>query len=741
MRLALPILLALSLAATACGSTRPRFGQPVHHAERVTRADVAVSDEQFAVALRDLLTSEPMSKERQQRLTGVVARQMTRVSERYRAKNREAAVQSFEGAMFLVHAGELTNEMLGPSGYPALKDAAEDFAKKGDEGRARATYELLGKIAPPQERADIAGHLGAIKDWTVDIGGGGPMQVAGALEAAATTRLLLEPSADARDDAIAKTNDFIDKAIGVKLARRNRNAQISREEGMEAVRALETGLKVLVAIHLRNNDPHGALAAVEAAGKKDAQMARPDLVAALKAVTDRPDSDKWLELAKMIQPHERGRGNDDEGEDFTRDNDLLRVAAFSAACEAFRLDTTSPEAAGFVAATLVEVGMAEAAPAVLADAVKASREPRFIGFALVVTNTAMTRALDADDLDAARRTFKAAEAVLAAGDQMRGKIQPSPAKIYALMGEIEMRDGHLDEARKLLDASGQREKSGYVLINLARLDWHGGNSKEALERLGTSLQSEDVKADTALRAEALIVQSDIQREAGDANAARKPLSDALRDLAKARSAADADDRAQIERLIARVLDRFGAAKSADKALERALEASARDKRTAAVTIGQIVGRAFVKGDLEAARDGLARAQSQELGRDDLVYDAIWVRLLERQLRKADDPTAEKILLNAADDPRWVGKIAAFGAGKIKGSDLVAAAQTPTQKTEALFYSAMDRKLSGDSKGADEGLKQVVGSPGIEVVEFTFARDMLAGNRAHVGGPVPEVGLP
>ena len=120
---------------------------------------------------------------------------------------------------------------------------------------------------------------------------------------------------------------------------------------------------------------------------------------------------------------------------------------------------------------------------------------------------------------------------------------------------------------------------------------------------------------------------------------------------------------------------------------------------------------------------------------------LWVRLLERQQRVNNDPTAERILLGASDDPRWIGKIAAFGAGKIKASDLVAAAKTPTQKTEALFYAAMDRKISGDTKGADEGLKQVMSSPGLDLIEFGLAREILGGARAQVGGPVPEVGLP
>lgn len=739
MRLALPLLLALSLATAACGGGRARYGQPAHHAERATVAGVAVSDDAFPGAVRDLLASEPQSKERQLRLQGVVARQMTRVSSRFKAKNRDNAVMSLAGAMYLVRAGELTNEMLGPDGYDALRSASDEFAKKGDEGRARAAYEMLMRVAPPKEKGDIKAHLDAIAAWTRDTGGNGVMQTAGALEAAAVTRMLLEPSVEARDDAAAKTLDFIEKAVQVKNARRTRGTQISREEGLEAVRALETGTTVLVAIYLRNADPHGALTALDKANLKDPQMTRPELMGALKAVVEKPDSDRWLDLARMLRPAPQKARADEE--DFGRDTDLLRVAAFVAACEAYRLDATSAEPAAFVAATLVDLGMGDAAPAVLSDSAKAQKDPRTIGVGLAITMQAMGRSLDAEESDSARRAFRAADPLLGAADSLRGKVQPSPGRLYALMGEIEIREGRLGDARKLLDESTEREKSGAVLMNLARLDWHDGKTKEALDRLKAALAAEDVVKDPALRAEVLLVMSDITREQGDASGARKPLTDALKDLAKARSTSEADDRARVERLISRVLDRFGAAKSAEKALERALEAAPRDRRQAAATIGQIIGRAFVRGDLAAAREGLQRAQAQELGRDDLVYDALWVRLIERQQRASDDPSAERILVGAEGDPRWIGKIAAFGAGKIKAADLVAQAQTPTQKTEALFYAAMDRKVSGDTKGADEGLRQVISSPGLDLIEFSLAREILGGARAQVGGPVPEVGLP
>lgn len=738
MRFGPSLLLALSLAAVACGPSRARFGQPAHHAERVTRPDVAVSDDQFPGAVRDLLASEPQSQERQQRLAGVVARQITRVSERFQANNPELAVASFAGAMYLVRAGELTDELLGSSGYDALRRVSAEFARRGDEGRARAAYEMLLRLAPAKERPDIKGHLAAIEAWTRDTGGSGAMQLAGALEQAAVTRLLLEPSVEARDDAIAKTLDFIDKAVQVKQARRTRGAHITREEGLQAVRALETGTTVLAAIHLRNGDAHGALAALEEANTKDPQINRPELLGALRGVVETPDAEHWLTLASMIRPQSMRMYDEELGPD----GDLLRVAALASACEAYRLDATAPEPAVFVASMLVDLGMSDAAPAILADAVKARTDDLgLVNVALSISLRAILRGLEAEEPDVARRAFRSAEPVLVASDRVRERLQATPAHLYALMGEIEIREGRLAEAKRLLEQAAERERSGAVFMNLARLDWHEGRPREALDKLEAALAAEDATKDPALRGEVLLLTSDITREHGGATAARKPLADALRDLATARSATEAQDRARIERLISRVLDRFGATKSADKALERALEAAPRDKRQTAATIGQITARAFLRGDLPSAREALARGEAADLGREDLVYDALWVRLLEREQRATPDTNAQRILAGASDDPRWIGKIAAFGAGKLEAPELVAAAETPVQKTEALFYVAMARKLSGDASGADEALKEVLRSPGLDLVEFGLARELLRADQREVGGPVPDVGLP
>jgi hypothetical protein len=150
----------------------------------------------------------------------------------------------------------------------------------------------------------------------------------------------------------------------------------------------------------------------------------------------------------------------------------------------------------------------------------------------------------------------------------------------------------------------------------------------------------------------------------------------------------------------------------------------------------------VKGDLKAARDGLARGLVAELETEDIVYYALWVRLLERQLRVPTDGTAERIFSGATDGGAWINKLAAFGAGTVKADELIASASSPAQRTEALFYAAMDRRAAGDAKGASDGLLEVMRAGGIDLMEVAIAREILSGTRAEVGGPLPAgIALP
>ena len=206
-----------------------------------------------------------------------------------------------------------------------------------------------------------------------------------------------------------------------------------------------------------------------------------------------------------------------------------------------------------------------------------------------------------------------------------------------------------------------------------------------------------------------------------------------------------------------MLDRFGATQPAQRALERAYAAAPGDRHQAAQTIELQIGRAFVRGDLVAAREGLQRALGTDLDADDLVYFALWVRLLERQERVASDGVPDRLFASITDEgaqskappqdrqadrQQWVATLARFGEGRLKGDDLIARAVTPIQKYEALFYSAMDRRASGDTKGGDDMLRQVVAGTGLELSEVSLARDILDPTRTQASGPLPpDVQIP
>jgi tetratricopeptide (TPR) repeat protein len=408
-----------------------------------------------------------------------------------------------------------------------------------------------------------------------------------------------------------------------------------------------------------------------------------------------------------------------------------------------------PQVALTVGVALEELGMAEATPAVLVDAVRSHADARVTSEALALSLDAMASEEDAGDPDAARRAFKAAEPLLvAASDKaLAGKVHPSAARLRAAMGEIDLREGRIDEARALLKQSADEEKSGGVLLSLARIEWRDGQTQPALDHLTDALSAQDVSRDPALRGEILLLMSDVARDKGDVAAARTPLTEALKGLVQSRGAQGGDARARVERVLSRVLDRFGAAQPAQRALERAYAAAPGDRHQATQTIELVIGRAFVRGDLPAAREGLQRAVGTDLDADDLVYFALWVRLLERQERVPSDGAPDRVFGSIGDDggqnkERWVATLARFGEGRIKGDELVARAVTPIQKYEALFYSAMDRRASGDTKGGDELLREVVAGTGLELSEVSLARDLLDPTRTQVGGPLPpDVSIP
>jgi hypothetical protein len=728
------IALGASLPLVGCGTPPPR---PPKTQGELALAAQPVSDAKFPEAVRDLLMAEPGSAERKARLAGVLARQMSRAASRFDERMPDEGTTAVRGALSLVRTGELVDGAFGSDGGKALRGAAAEYAKRGDDGRARAIYELLVRVLPEKDRADARDHLDAIKVWTRDTAKGGAMQAAGSLETAAMARRMLEPSVDAREEAAARTSAWVAQAFEVRRIFRERRVQPDRDEAVEALRALGTGATVLAAVHLRDADAKSALAAIEKADARD--IARPDVLQALERVTDKADAEAWVALTRALRAPSR------DGEDAPQDLELLRTITFTIATEAYRLDQEVPETAGIVAEALVELGMPDAAPTVLVAAVRAHPEPQIVSGAMQLTLLALLRAAKLDDLAAARRVFEAAGPLFAVADdpKLGRRTRPSAATVRAAMGELEIRAGYLTRGEALLAAAAKQERSGAVLLALARIAAHEQRIADAKEKVREALVLEDARRDPALRGEAMLFQGDLLRDEGDKEGARQVYKRCLEDLARARAASEGDLRARTERLVARVSDRFDDDAGAERALERALEASARDKAQIAATLGQQVARALLRSDTKAAQGALARAVAAQVPREDLVYYASWTRALERGSRGKPpaDGLAEKVLAQAADDPRWIGKVASFGLGKLAGDALLSAARTPAQRTEALFYSGLARRVDGDMKGAETDLRQALKEGGLDLMEVSLARDLLAGNRGAIGGPVPNVGLP
>jgi tetratricopeptide (TPR) repeat protein len=722
------------MSLVACGGAA---GLVVRHPDAVLAPPGVppVSDADFAASVHDLLLAAPGSPERARLLTGVLGRQMERAATRFRSHEGGRGLLAVIGGLYLLRTGELTRDTLGPYAREALREAVRELAVRGDEGRARALYEILLRLGPDDAKADIQGHLDALAAWSLDELKAGPGTIAtGAIESASVARSLLEPTEAAKLDALKATLDWIATALDLQLRFREKKARPTREEVGEAVRALHSGNDVVAEIFLRDADFAGAARALTRSPSKEA--IRPALQHALDAMSAKPTAAQCLDVLHAISPTARDREQDDD--EIMEDHELVRAATFGIALEAYRLDPSEPESAALVAAVLQDLGLAEASPTVIAEATRAHHDPRTVSGALTIVLRAMSIELEANDFDAVRRTYAAAAPLLAIADQkeLADQLQPNAASVRAMMGEIELEQGDLVAARALLTASAAAEKSGGVLIALARIDRHDDQIKAALEDLRIARDAPDTLRDPALHGEVLLTTSDLAHEAGDPAHARRALLDALMVLVKGRAEGPPDQRARVEQVLARVLDRFGAKEKAQQALERAFEATPHDKRLIAATLGQVVARAFVRKDLLAARDGLTRAIASELGDDEVVYYALWVRLLEKQLKRPKDPTPGRVFASIPDDGHWVGKLAAYGAGKLPVSELVKLAKTKAEKTEATFYQVMDARASGHADPGNAGLHAILRGDGVDLMEEVIARELLLRASGESAPPLP-----
>jgi hypothetical protein len=701
----------------------------------------AVPDENFAPALHKLLRDGKSSPERLGLLAGVVSRQLSHAKERFAAGQQERGLASINGAFYLVRAGEFRKEMLSGA-EPALSSAIAVIAPRGDEARAVAFLAMQNGLVPPGSaaRRDNDEHMAALRTWMRDIRRDNGLAAAGDEQRVQATRSLVEPTAESLRAAREATVQWIDRALRMKDDGRGSPARPRREDALEAFRVLRSGAETLAALYLRHGDAAGALSEIERTSAR--KIAPPSLYERLDRAANGGDAAAWRELLAWLWSPERkdspGPRSAENDPDFAVEPGLLKAALFGTAIEAYRLDPTASDVAVALATLLVQFGLPEAAPLVLADAVLPHPDPAFLSNALGLVYQTILREDDADDSGTARRVYAAADPLLdlAMRAEWREKLDPGAGRLKLAMGTIETRAGNLAAAKPLLESSVTLEPTVDGYLALAAIERQASRPQAALEQLTRALATTEAKQHPRSAGEAHLNTFEVLKDLGASDKANAALASALTASLDARKRAkDALAKVHAERLLARVLFRFSDAAGVARATERAYVYAGQDKRELAATVLESAQRAFLKKDVPAARTAVARGVGGELPDDDVVYAALWLLFTEKETKTRTDGTANRALASIKDDGRWAGRLAAWALGKIKDADLSAAARNMGQKTEASFYISLSRKVAGDN-AADKTLAEVANSTAIDLIEVRLARDLLAGPSRFADTPTP-----
>ena len=701
-----------------------------------------VTDDSFAESVHTLLRDGNASAARQSLLAGVVRRQLAHATDRLKAKQRERGLASVVGALYLVRSGELRPEMLDPAGDVALELAASAVAASGDEGRSQAIYELRRLVVAPGSaaRADTEEHLAALGAWVTAISKKpelGATETTGQTERRLVMRALLLPTDEAQREATLATSKWVDAGVTFQSQFRARpEVRPRREEAVEGFRAVSSGAATLAALFLRHGDAAGAVEAISTTSVD--QVAPPGLMQRLVAAARAKDAGAWRELLELFGKPD---GRDDET---AVDHQLLAAAAYGIAVETYRRDPGSVDVAMYLASVLSTFGMAEAGPTVLADAAAKHPDAHVLSLMLETVGRSMAREEGDDDLGSARRTFAAAAPLLAIADRSptKAKLTMTPARLRMVAATIDAHAGELPSARALLTVALADEPTAEGRRLLADVERALGNGPAALEALRLVATSPEARRDRIVEAEARLAASDIQREIGARDKAKDELAQAISAAVEARRASPGAPVARAERALARGLDRLGDDAGAARATERALAAAKNDPRQLATTLLDALARAFVARDLHAARRVAKLAIGAGLRDDERVYVGVWLMLLERELAASPDGSAQAVLSTIEPTAGWPGRLASWASGKTSDVDLVAAAHTPGQRTEAGFYRALALRAAGNAAAGDTGLREVAVAKTLDLMEAQIARDLLAGTDRRLPGPVPAgVALP
>jgi tetratricopeptide (TPR) repeat protein len=690
-------------AASAAG------GMPVHPVE--------MTDANFAPATAELIKKRDATAARLNNLIGVVRYELGRAGMLLDAGHDEVGLDAVEGALYLVRSGEFHPSMV-EGRIPALAAAANAVARTGTEGRSLALYSMLDRVLPAgPEKTEVEAHIAAIVGWEEKTRSKGVLQSAGGDERSAMARSLWDPNPETIKVARAAATEWIDRAIKYSKEQTPPTDDFERDEAIEAYRAIRTGAMAIAALYLRNGNPAGALEAMES--PRVSRVVSPHLHDALRRAAEDDDPEAWLELFSTFDR----LGTTDS--DIVLEPELAQAAAWGSAVELCRVEPTTMRGVMPIATLLMRHGMAEVAPVLLTPIVEKRPEAEISSWSLGYVLEALMAYDSIGDLGAARRTFQQAAPLLAFIEKnpVAKDVSPSVARVKYAMGALEARAGELLAARPLVEAALKSEPTLPGLELMGAIDRQRGDQAAALSSFEAVAKIATEASDPGAVADARLIEFEIYQGQGNAAEASKALETALhRALDAQKLAHTSPEQASAERILARVLERYGSVEGARRATTRAYEASRGDVRQMTATVLEAARRGLIRGDLPATREAARHAIDANLAPDDLVYVALWLRILEHKLKVSSDGTVEEAFAKIDEEDGWAARLRSWGAGRLTDDQLMSAARSRVEQTEANFYAAMAAYAMNDARAA-ERLDRVAKSEAIELVEVGIARDL------------------
>ena len=291
------LVAAATMGLVGCGPNH--HTQPAKQPEAQTIVATPVADDQFGQALIQVLASDDESPARLALLAGVVRRQFARAALRFEQGQPERGLDAVKGALYLLRAGELRLEMLDPTAAKALEQAHKTVAPQGLEGATLAFLRLQASSLPKTDpaQARVREHLEALSAWMEDTRQRSTVENTSANARAFGERAMLEPTPEALEEARAMVERWMDASLEFNATFRPGLRNSSRDEMVEAYRALRTGAIIMAGLYLRHGDAAGAIEVLERSEAR--KVTSPELFERLQTAANNNDPEAWRDLASL----------------------------------------------------------------------------------------------------------------------------------------------------------------------------------------------------------------------------------------------------------------------------------------------------------------------------------------------------------------------------------------------------------------------------------------------------------